>query len=130
MTNIKGGIKMPRGDGTGPLGLGPRTGRGLGYCAGYNVPGYLNPIGAYWGWWGRGPGWGRGRGFRWMYYLTGLPGWARGWYGYVPPYPAYNPYNVNEKDILSAEAKYLEDQLKYIRERLDQLERKEDKKED
>ena len=130
MTNIKGGIGMPRGDGTGPLGLGPRTGRGLGYCAGYNVPGYLNPIGANWGWWGRGPGWGRGRGFRWAYYPTGLPGWARGWYGYVPPYPAYNPYNVNEKDILSAEAKYLEDQLKYIRERLDQLERKEDRKED
>ncbi|HHY81012.1 MAG TPA: DUF5320 domain-containing protein, partial [Thermoanaerobacter sp.] len=30
---------MPRGDGTGPMGLGPRTGRGLGYCSGYNVPG-------------------------------------------------------------------------------------------
>ena len=23
---------MPRGDGTGPLGLGPMTGRGMGYC--------------------------------------------------------------------------------------------------
>jgi len=25
---------MPRGDGTGPMGLGPRTGRGAGYCTG------------------------------------------------------------------------------------------------
>jgi len=34
---------MPAGDGTGPLGLGPMTGRAAGYCAGYTVPGYLNP---------------------------------------------------------------------------------------
>ncbi|NLG67487.1 MAG: DUF5320 domain-containing protein, partial [Actinobacteria bacterium] len=25
---------MPRGDGTGPEGMGPMTGRGAGYCAG------------------------------------------------------------------------------------------------
>ena len=30
---------MPRGDGTGPAGFGPLTGRGAGYCAGYPVPG-------------------------------------------------------------------------------------------
>ena len=34
---------MPRGDGTGPAGLGPMTGRGLGYCAGYSRPGYATP---------------------------------------------------------------------------------------
>ena len=34
---------MPGGDQTGPLGQGPMTGRGLGYCAGYNTPGYANP---------------------------------------------------------------------------------------
>ncbi len=33
---------MPRGDGTGPLGQGPRTGRGMGFCAGYSAPGYMN----------------------------------------------------------------------------------------
>lgn len=33
---------MPRGDGTGPLGSGPRTGRGAGYCAGYPMPGWTN----------------------------------------------------------------------------------------
>ncbi len=36
---------MPRGDGTGPAGMGPMTGRAAGYCAGYPVPGYMNPYG-------------------------------------------------------------------------------------
>lgn len=30
---------MPRGDRTGPMGQGPRTGRGMGFCAGNDVPG-------------------------------------------------------------------------------------------
>ena len=51
---------MPGGDRTGPRGLGPRTGRAAGYCAGYAVPGYMNPdVPGY----GRGFGFGRGRGF-------------------------------------------------------------------
>lgn len=45
---------MPWGDRTGPLGAGPRTGRGLGYCSGNTVPGYM--VGGY------GFGWGRGFG--------------------------------------------------------------------
>ena len=36
---------MPGGDGTGPGGMGPMTGRAAGYCAGYPVPGFMNPIG-------------------------------------------------------------------------------------
>jgi len=35
---------MPRGDGTGPAGMGPMTGRAAGYCAGYGVPGFMNPV--------------------------------------------------------------------------------------
>ncbi len=35
---------MPGGDRTGPWGRGPMTGRATGYCAGYSVPGYMNPI--------------------------------------------------------------------------------------
>jgi len=57
---------MPRGDGTGPMGMGPMSGRGMGFCAGYQAPGYA----------GTGFGWrcggGRGRGFRNMYYASGL----------------------------------------------------------
>jgi len=43
-------ITMPAGDGTGPLGFGPMTGRAAGYCAGYPVPGYMNPLpgGGFW----------------------------------------------------------------------------------
>jgi len=33
---------MPRGDGTGPMGCGRMTGRGMGYCAGFDNPGYMN----------------------------------------------------------------------------------------
>ena len=35
---------MPFGDGTGPGGYGPMTGRAAGFCAGYAVPGYANPV--------------------------------------------------------------------------------------
>jgi hypothetical protein len=71
---------MPRGDRTGPWGAGPMTGRAAGYCAGYAVPGYMNPGRGYGRGWGRGfrRGWGRGFG--------------RGWYAYPPPaivQPAY-----------------------------------------
>lgn len=61
---------MPWGDGTGPWGLGPMTGRGFGYCAGYPHPGFVVPFprGGRWFWWGRGF-WGRGRGWRWFWRL-------------------------------------------------------------
>lgn len=36
---------MPRGDGTGLRGLEPITGRATGYCAGYPMPGFMNPCG-------------------------------------------------------------------------------------
>ncbi|MBH1939431.1 DUF5320 domain-containing protein [Mobilitalea sibirica] len=35
---------MPRGDGSGPIGLGAMTGRSAGFCAGFQVPGYRNPF--------------------------------------------------------------------------------------
>jgi hypothetical protein len=66
---------MPWGDRTGPAGQGPRTGRGLGYCNGYNQPGYVTSPGFGRGYgrgfgFGRGAwGWGRGAGY----------GWGRGW---------------------------------------------------
>jgi len=66
---------MPWGDRTGPLGLGPMTGRGLGYCAGFNTPGFVKGPGFGWGrGWGRGFGWGRG--WRWF------RGRGRGWGGF------------------------------------------------
>lgn len=57
---------MPRGDRTGPLGLGPLTGRGAGFCTCFKIPGYQNSRV------GRGMWLGRGRGYRHMFWITGL----------------------------------------------------------
>ena len=116
---------MAWGDGTGPNGAGPMTGRGAGYCAGYSVPGYANPAvgGGYRGF-GRGRGWGRGfgRGYG--------RGFGRGWgasnYGYgaapVAPYvPAVSA--GQEADILKNEAKALENEIKAINDRIKVLEK-------
>ena len=35
---------MPFGDGTGPAGLGPMTGRAAGFCTGFGRPGFANPV--------------------------------------------------------------------------------------
>ncbi len=50
---------MPRGNGTGPNGMGSMTGRGLGYCSGDKTPGFAKNFGG-----GMGRGRGFGRGFR------------------------------------------------------------------
>ena len=67
---------MPFGDGTGPMGLGPMTGRGAGLCAGYGRPGFASPRPGYprpygyghltpvWPRWGHSFGRGFGRGWR------------------------------------------------------------------
>jgi len=53
---------MPGGDGTGPMGMGSRTGRGMGFCNGYNNPGFASQ-GFGRRFFGRGRG--MGKGFRW-----------------------------------------------------------------
>jgi hypothetical protein len=122
---------MPRGDGTGPMGMGAMTGRGAGWCAGFGTPGYANSI----PWRGFGMGFGRGRGFfggrgggrgwRNMYYATGLPGWMR-YGGYSAPYvyqaPYMKPDPEMEKQTLRNQADALQSELDFIRKRLDELE--------
>lgn len=121
---------MPRGDMTGPAGLGPMTGRGAGYCAGFNTPGYMNPYG------GRGYFGGRGRGFRNWYRATGLPGWQRanmglpawGGWGYYPPAysPAtpYQPTPTQEKEMLTEELKVFKEEMKAIGEGMKAIEKR------
>ncbi|SMB99719.1 hypothetical protein SAMN00808754_3049 [Thermanaeromonas toyohensis ToBE] len=115
---------MPRGDRTGPWGLGPLTGRRAGFCAGFPVPGFLNR--AFWGFprfWG-----GFGRGWRHMYWATGLPGWLRGW-GWFPPFfpgalPLGAPASSQELEILKQQANFLEKELEEIRAQIKELEEK------
>lgn len=104
---------MPRGDGTGPMGAGPLTGRGAGLCADYTAPGYANPV-------GRGVGFGGGRGFRRNCYATGLPFKAR--FGY-PAYCGMSEEAVGEKEFLSRQAKILEIRLEEVKKRLTSLEK-------
>lgn len=95
---------MPRGDGTGPMGMGPMTGRGAGYCTGYATAN--SGVG-----FGRGIG--GGRGLRRMFCFTGLPAWARN------DYPATaNEQAFDEKTALKNQEEFLENQLKQIKERL------------
>ena len=135
---------MPRGDRTGPWGSGSMTGRAAGYCAGYAVPGFMNPVPRY----GRGMGfrrgWGRGRG-------RGFgSGYGRGWGTYpqqspqpYPPlayplaqppyqyaYPPVAPSRTPEQEIqalenwqkeLEAERADLEEEMGKIASRLEEL---------
>jgi hypothetical protein len=136
---------MPRGDQTGPAGLGPMTGRAAGYCAGYSMPGYVNPVFGG-GFFGRGRGFygrgGGGRGFRNMYYATGLTGWQRasmgGPFGFAQGEPAFAgayPYAgevtpKQETDILKTEADLLKRQLEDIQGRIDSLEKAQSEKDE
>ncbi len=117
---------MPGGDRTGPRGMGPMTGRAAGYCAGYGVPGYANPV--------PGRGWfGGGRGRRHWYRATGLPGWLRAAHGYPAfgswedPYLAQTlgptPMPEKEVEILKQEAEFLKAQLKDVQSRINTLEK-------
>ena len=123
---------MPRGNGTGPAGMGPMTGRAAGFCAGYSMPGHTNPVGGR-GFFGRGRGFGNrggGRGWRNWFHATGLPGWARAGYGW----PAYGSVASGltveqEMNDLKGQAEYLEDALGGIKKRIEELESQKSNKE-
>lgn len=107
---------MPGGDRTGPAGQGPMTGRAAGYCAGYNVPGYMNPVpgrgfrgagrGGYPRGGGRGRVWGGGRGYGRAYY---------------PPQPPVHP-GYAQPVSAEEEMRYLENQASALKEELKQIE--------
>jgi hypothetical protein len=89
---------MPGGDRTGPRGAGPRTGRGMGYCSGYDWPGFANQVTAFRG----------GFGFGGVRAGHGIPGW-------VPPTPE------QETADLKAQADLLKAQLDAIQKRIEEL---------
>ncbi len=113
---------MPRRDGTGPMGMGPKTGRAAGFCAGFEMPGYMNQgpgrgLGMGFGCGrgrGRGAG-GGGHGWRNMFYATGLPGWVRsGEPVTVPP--------AQELAVLKQQAEQFGHALEDISKRIQELE--------
>ena len=114
---------MPGGDRTGPMGRGPMTGRGAGYCAGSSVPGYDNPStpGFVRGF---GFGRGRGRGFGRGYWGRSRGFWQRDYYPepyYPPAQYVYHPSKEQEKAYLEEMVKSLEEEIKDIRNRIQEL---------
>jgi hypothetical protein len=113
------------------MGMGPMTGRAAGFCAGYRVPGYMNPVPGR----GFGMGFGRGRGFsgggrgwRNMFYATGLPGWMRAGMGVpafgggLPAMPVASAMGKEQQvEALKGEAESLEGQLDAVRKRIEAI---------
>lgn len=109
---------MPRGDGSGPMGMGPMTGRAAGICAGYAVPDYVNPVSGCGFGFGRGFGLGRGMGFR----HGGGFGLMR--WGMNPiASQVQKPDPELEKQTLKNYAKGLETELKSTKKRLSEIEK-------
>lgn len=106
---------MPGFDGTGPLGQGPRTGGGFGFCPpGAGAAAIGAPPGVVYGI-GRGGlprGGGRGRCFG-----GGRGFWGRARWPIVLPTPAPG----QEADLLKRQAEALQGQLDAIQKRLDEL---------
>ena len=104
------------------------TGRAAGYCAGYAVPGFINPIFGG-GFRGLGRGRGVGRGWRNQYYATGLTGWQRSSMGWPArsvalPYAASPVPGLTEEqelEMLKGQADYFENTLVSIRKRIAEI---------
>jgi len=110
---------MPSGDRTGPMGQGPRTGRSLGFCSGYDTPGYLKGFG---GGMGRGFGFGRGRG-RGMGYGRGYnSGWP--FTGVFQSFPRTQTVSKDDEiKLLKSQAESLKRSQNDIEKRLSELEK-------
>jgi hypothetical protein len=119
---------MPRGDGTGPRGTGPMSGRAAGYCAGYGRPGFANP----------GFGRGRGLGMGWGRGLRGRDFGGRGRFGWAPAWPpafremqplswpeegAQRLDESEEKRILKNQLESLDIEISAIRKRLAEIDK-------
>ena len=122
---------MPRGDRTGPVGMGSMTGHAVGYCAGYPAPGFVANA------WGRGFHGGAGGGFwcrsagrrhRNLYYATGMTGWDRT----VTGMPIYGPSGSGsfttavtkeqKLGVLKKQAEYFEQSLEDLKNQIQKLE--------
>lgn len=119
-------LDMPRGDRTGPTGVGPGTGRMRGLCMGFGSPGTLNRSQDFASP-GRGSG---GRGRRNRFFATGLTGWqrsaefgpGRGPREFVDPGSNFDYEPGPQMETLRAQAGYFEKILEGIKRRIQKLE--------
>lgn len=118
---------MPGGDRRGPLGYGPMTGRGMGFCAGYDRGGFASNFqGRRFGRRGGGPGfnrgyyggYGRGRGYR-NRFFNAPPSMPYGDWGYRE---TFELTPEREMDMLKNEAKVIQEELDFIQARIKELE--------
>lgn len=113
---------MPRGDGTGPQGRGPMTGRSMGYCAKYDRPGFTNDAprrGA-----GNQRGFranNRGRGFQRSSMYNPRGSLRPRFQGYQEDFQPQEQTKEQELDILKQEAKAVEDEQKELNKELDSI---------
>jgi hypothetical protein len=105
---------MPAFDGTGPLGQGPRTGGGFGYCP--PTPGavYGGNVVYGVGRGGRPRGGGRGRAF------GGGRGWNRRYWQPYPTPPAYG-YDMPAQSVPEQELAWLREQSQMMQQQLEQI---------
>jgi hypothetical protein len=90
-------FNMPRGDGTGPLGYGPMSGRGVGVCTGVNAGGY-----------GAGMGFGGGRGLNCRR-------------GYGMNFAVDPAAGKTQKELLTEQKKLMQNRLDIISKQLENL---------
>lgn len=113
---------MPFGDHTGPSGMGPRSGRGFGFCSGYSHPGFVAGRGRGFGR-GMGPGFGRSRGWgRQFGPGVGYPGYAP---DYGPVYGAEAPSPDQEKSYLKSQISAMETTIENLKRRLEEVDKQE-----
>jgi hypothetical protein len=115
---------MPRGDRTGPMGTGPKTGRGAGLCGGNGAAGFMNRSAGLGGFGrcrgGRGGGYGR----RNMFHATGLTGWQRAAMGTMPIEAGRDAGITKKQEVeaLKQQADGAAQMLENIRKRISELE--------
>jgi hypothetical protein len=110
---------MPGGDRTGPLGVGPRTGRGAGFCSGNSIPGFMNSRIGFRRSLGRGRNFGRGRGF-WRFSNYDSYNSPR----YLDPSLNLQTTKEEEKAYLEETLKGLEEEINNIKNRIQELSKK------
>ena len=104
---------MPAGNGTGPSGQGPQTGRGAGFCSGNSVPGSMSTGRNY-----------SARGFRNFRGCRGgrglFRGFARNYFGQANAFAGTQDFN--EAESLKNESRMLSSRLEAIQKRIAEIE--------